>query len=233
MRTTTLILALLVSVAAQAEENPRPEVDLGNNQVLVPGEGPAWNLVDKASGKVRPLVLPAFHPEYSVPVVQGNRLAYVGHTQRSGKFQLDCITYDLTNGKVLNRQVSELYAREGQVIDHPRLVEGEATVTCRIAGDRCTGKNLENCAPATENVTLDFEPGSLARRDLKGTARKSAKGKGGKATAKASKATKATKATKANKGKTGRTAVKKAAGTGKTKPVARATAKPSRKAAHR
>lgn len=212
MRTVFALFVLLATSVAHAQEAVRPEVDLGNQQMLVPGDGPGWKLVDKATGKERALILPAFHPEYSVPVVQGNRLAYVGRTQRSGKFQLGCITYDLVKGKVLNRQVSELYAREGQIIDHPRLVEGESAVTCRIAGDRCTGKELEHCSPAAETITLDFEPGSLARKDLKGAGKVSAKGKAGK--------------------KSGSKAVKGA--TQKTKGAAKTAAKPtSRKAAHR
>jgi len=176
-------------VSAPAPAAEAKEFKLDGNQVLLPGEGPGWKLLDKSTGKEKVIILPAFHPELSYPVVQGNRMAYVGRTQNKGKQQLGCITFDLARGKVLNRQVSSLFAREGQVIESPHLGETENGVTCNLSGDRCTGKNLENCTAATETVTLDFEPGSLAKKDLKSAkaGRKSAHGKtrGGKSKGKA------------------------------------------------
>lgn len=177
------------SVSASASSAEVKEFKLDGNQVLLSGEGPGWKLLDKSTGKEKAIILPAFHPELSYPVVQGNRMAYVGRTQNKGKQQLGCITFDLARGKVLNRQVSSLFAREGQVIESPHLGETENGVTCNLSGDRCTGKNLENCTASTETITLDFEPGSLAKKDLKSakTSRKSAHGKtrGGKAKGKA------------------------------------------------
>ena len=190
--------ACLAGTVARAEDAPASapvptsevkEFKLDGNQVLLPGEGPGWKLLDKSTGKEKAIILPAFHPELSYPVVQGNRMAYVGRTQNKGKQQLGCITFDLARGKVLNRQVSSLFAREGQVIESPHLGETENGVTCNLSGDRCTGKNLENCSAATETINLDFEPGSLAKKDLKSAkaSRKSAHGKtrGGKTKGKA------------------------------------------------
>ena len=186
MRTVLLTLSLLAALPAFAQSNVAPstaataEVRLDGNQVLLPGEGPGWKLVDKATGKEKQIILPAFHPELSYPVVHGNRMAYVGRTQNKGKQQLGCITFDLARGKVLNRQVSSLYAHEGQVNESPQLSETENAVTCNLAGDHCTGKNLESCTPSKETISLDFEPGSLAHKDLKSSKahRKSAHGKG-------------------------------------------------------
>ena len=221
----TLGACLVGSTVSRAEETPVStpaptaevkEFKLDGNQVLLPGEGPGWKLLDKRTGKEKVIILPAFHPELSYPVVQGNRMAYVGRTQNKGKQQLGCITFDLARGKVLNRQVSSLFAREGQVIESPLLGETENGVTCNLSGDRCTGKDLEHCTAATETITLDFEPGSLAKKDLKSAkaGRKSVHGKtrGGKAKGKvAAKAGKKTSAgkhgapTKAKTGKAGKT----------------------------
>lgn len=207
MRTVLLTFSLLFALPACAQGEAAqeaaavPEVRLSDNQVLLPGEGPAWRLIDKTSGEEKQIILPAFHPELSYPVVKGTRLAYVGRTQNKGKQQLGCVTFDLERGKVLNRQVSSLFARDGQVIASPELSETENAVVCRLAGDRCSGKTMDTCTPATETISLDFEPGSLARKDLK--------------SAKSGKGARSAKAAKAGRKATSGKGVKKSAAAGK------------------
>jgi len=232
MRAVLLTFFLLFALPAVAQSEAAqvaaavPEVRLSDNQVLLPGEGPAWRLIDKTSGEEKQIILPAFHPELSYPVVKGKRLAYVGRTQNKGKQQLGCITFDLARGKVLNRQVSSLFAREGQVIASPELSETENAVVCHLAGDRCSGKTLDACTPATETISLDFEPGSLARKDLKSA-------KSGKAT-RSAKAAKGGRKTVSGKGASGKGVKKSAAAgkvAGKAGRPAKAAAKPSAKPA--
>ncbi|GAB2180853.1 hypothetical protein DLREEDagrD3_10760 [Denitratisoma sp. agr-D3] len=170
MRRLTFLIALACALPALAEDAAAPaaEIRLDDQQVLLPGEGPGWRLLNKASGEEKQIILPAFHPELSAPVVVGKRMAYVGRTQNQGKQQLGCITFDLARGKVLNRQVSDLYARNGQAQESPQLNGTDNAVVCHLVGDRCSGKQLERCSPAETTIALDFEPGSLAKKDLKG-----------------------------------------------------------------
>lgn len=174
--------ALAQDAATPAAAGEAAAVRLDEQRELLPGDGPGWKLRDKASGKEKPLILPAFHPEFSVPAVEGNRMAYIGRTQNKGRQQLGCITFDLDTGKVLNRQVSDVYAREGEKLESPRFDPEKRTATCALAGERCSGKNLEHCEGATEHVVLDFAPGSLARKDLRasGKGRKGAHARGAK-----------------------------------------------------
>ncbi|RTL55762.1 MAG: hypothetical protein EKK46_05935 [Rhodocyclaceae bacterium] len=149
--------------AVATEAAPQAAIPLEDGQSLQPGDGLGWKWV--TNGEVKQVILPAFHPEWSHPIQSGNNLAYVGLTKNGDRHQLGCITYDLAKGKVLNRQDSSLFARDGQALSSPRIDNGVAT--CVLKGERC-GKDGARCSAAEETVALNFLPGALAKKDLKG-----------------------------------------------------------------
>lgn len=221
MRTISFSLALLLlplaSVAqvqsgSPADAQSAPTYSLDDSHTLT-AEGLGWKLTDKATGKEKNLLLPAFHPEQSHPVLSGQHLAYISLTKHGERQQLGCVTFDLTKGKVVNRKDSTLFAREGEALSAPSLGE-EGAVTCRLKGDQCNAKGGA-CSAAEEDVALNFVPGAVAGPPLK-----AAKGRKGRAVKGSRHGAKASHASgkKAAKGSHG--APRKSAAHAKSKPTA-------------
>ncbi|HEX5394019.1 MAG TPA: hypothetical protein VFW68_12085 [Rhodocyclaceae bacterium] len=179
MRTISFSLALLLlPLAAVAQTQSGSPADVPNtpsysvdDSHALTAEGLGWKLTDKATGKERNLLLPAFHPEQSHPVIDGQHLAYISLTKHGERQQLGCVTFDLTKGKVVNRKDSTLFGREGEPLSAPTLGE-DGAVTCHLKGDQCNAKGGA-CSAAEEDVALNFVPGAVAGKPLKS---KSAKG---------------------------------------------------------
>lgn len=188
MRTFSFALALLAATAAQAQTDvpsdaANPIYTLDDSHTLT-AEGLGWKLTDKATGKEKNLLLPAFHPEQSHPVIEGSHMAYVSLTKHGERQQLGCVTFDLAKGKVVNRRDSSLFAREDEPLTAPTLTEGGG-VNCHLKGDQCSTKG-NNCTRTEEDVALNFVPGAVAGPPLKAKGHKGKAGKGGRHGSKAS-----------------------------------------------
>lgn len=163
------------SARAQAAETEAP-VAIDATHTMQPN-GFTWVLKDTTSGKEQTLILPAFHPAQSRPVLMGDRLAYASITKRGEKSQLGCVTFDLTKGKVLNRQDTDIFVDEGAVPDAKVTPGEDGHVTCRFVGQQCAGKNQEKCSAGEDAVRLSFNGGEQARQGLAMHCKKAKKGR--------------------------------------------------------
>lgn len=181
-----LVLSLLavMALSALAEEVPltaatrltsepaAPVVagyPVDDHHLLKPAEGVGWVMTDTRSGEEKRLILPAFHPENSRPVMAGDKLAYVSFTKLGDQSQLGCITFDLTKGKVLNRRDTGLtMIPDASAVSTTRIGDGGQHATCVLRGQRCGGRQATACNNASEDVTLSFVPLEEAKRGLKG-----------------------------------------------------------------
>ena len=197
MRLLAALLCVGLSLSAAGEEAPLtaatqlandpapPPADafvLDETHLLKPAEGLGWLLVDQRSGEAKHLILPAFHPHHSRPALVGDKLAYVSFTKKGEQFQLGCITFDLSSGKVLNRRDTDLtVVAEDEAPGSIRIGDGGQHASCMLSGEHCSGHGKSACTRASEDVTLSFVALEEARKGLKGTkSRKSKRHKGGK-----------------------------------------------------
>jgi hypothetical protein len=162
----TALLALLCGAAsAQAPVEDEAPVAIDATHTMQP-KGFTWVLKDTTNGKEQILILPAFHPTQSKPLLMGDRLAYASITKRGEKSQLGCVTFDLTQGKVLNRQDTDIFVDEGTVPDAQVHRGDDGHVNCRFVGQQCAGKNQEKCSAGEDAVRLSFNGGEQARQGL-------------------------------------------------------------------
>lgn len=216
MRALSFALAFGVAAVAQAQTPPEtPAYRIDDNHVLT-AQGLGWKFVDLTTGKEKNLILPAFHPEQSRPVLSGQHMAYISLTKHGDRQQLGCVTFDLTKGKVVNRKDSSLFAKEGERLDAPAMAD-DGAVNCRLKGEQCDTRSGA-CNAAEEDVALNFVPGAVAGKPLKGA--KGSRGlKGSRKAAKGARARGARKAGKATAG--GKRHATHKAGGHKSKPVAK------------
>lgn len=173
----TALLALLCGAAsAQAPAEDEAPVAIDATHTMQP-KGFTWVLKDTTSGKEQILILPAFHPTQSKPLLMGDRLAYASITKRGEKSQLGCVTFDLTQGKVLNRQDTDIFVDEGTVPDAQVHRGDDGHVNCRFVGQQCAGKNQEKCSAGEDAVRLSFNGGEQARQGLVMHCKKAKKGR--------------------------------------------------------
>lgn len=177
-RITVVLSATIACAGMGLAQEAASVINVDATHTLSP-DGLAWVLKDTASGKDRTLLLPAFHPDHSHPLLVGDRLAYASMTKRGDKSQLGCITFDVSKGKVLNRKDTDIYLDESATPQFSVQQDAESGhITCQLAGQKCTGAHQENCTSGQEAVNLSFTPGEQAREGLRSASgRKSAHGK--------------------------------------------------------
>ncbi|HQR04157.1 MAG: hypothetical protein JSR19_08715 [Proteobacteria bacterium] len=177
--------AAAVSSADIPTEVPVPDatVTIDANHELVPAGIGQWTLRDKTTGSEKQLLLPAFHPVQSRPVLDGDRLAYITLTHRDGRMQLGCVNVDTLQGRVVDRIDSRLLARADEsTASRSPVFDGNGKVHCALNGERCTSPG--HCVEDAETVTLSTHVHAAARavkgkthktRHARGQSAKSAK----------------------------------------------------------